>query len=378
MGRSAAAENPFLLPAAQFVAPVCFNEVSQSSDRQTMNRRQFNQTMAVLGAITTLPALACLNHVMAEPELGLEGSLIRIGLVSVGGADGNTVAAIAQGLPYVTSTIAIDTDAVALSSAGAGRTVLIGNGMDRPQHPRQAMEMARRRAAKIEAAIGDLDLLIVIAGMYGAAGKGMAPVVADIARRKDIGTLGIAITPAEWKGVESNPRVRYAVKEFQRAGASVFPINSQHMAQALGKDAPCVSQTVRNLCASVGHAVNQGQIVYVDRDGLRLALEPGGIAAMGFGSATGSDRVESAINGAIAHPLLGMDRLLSATGVLVNVRGNAGLHFSEVNEVARGIRSRLTLDPWLLYTGAVDESAGDQLIVSILATVPEAAAPAGD
>ena len=240
------------------------------------------------------------------------------------------------------------------------------------------MEMARRRAAKIEAAIGDLDLLIVIAGMYGAAGKGMAPVVADIARRKDIGTLGIAITPAEWKGVESNPRVRYAVKEFQRAGASVFPINSQHMAQALGKDAPCVCQTVRSLCASVGHAVNQGQIVCVDRDGLRLALEPGGIAAMGFGSATGSDRVESAINGAIAHPLLGMDRLLSATGVLVNVRGNAGLHFSEVNEVARGIRSRLTLDPWLLYTGAVDESAGDQLIVSILATVPEAAAPAGD
>ena len=378
MGRSTAAENPFLLPAAQFVAPVCFNEVSQSSDRQTMNRRQFNQTMAALGAVATLPAFARLTDVMAKPEIEQKKSLVRIGLVSVGGADGNTVAAIAKGLPYITQTIAIDTDAFALSSAGADRKVLIGNGAHRPMHPRQAYNMARAREVQIEDAIGDLDLVIVMAGLYGAAGKGIAPVVAEIAKRRDIGMLCIAITPAQWQGVDANPRVRNPMNQIQRAGGIVFPINSQHMAQALGKDAPCVNQAVRNLCASVGHAVNQGQIVCLDRDGLRLALEPGGIAAMGFGSATGTGRVESAINEAIAHPLLGMDRLLSATGVLVNVRGNAGLHFSEVNEVARGIRSRLTLDPWLLYTGAIDESAGDQLVVSILATVPEAAAPAGD
>ena len=344
-----------------------------------MNRRQFNQTMVALGAITSLPAVACRTDVMVEPELKSkpeperEGSLTRIGLVSVGGADGNSVAAIAQGLPYITRTIAIDTDAFALSSSGADRTVLIGNGAHKSQHPRQAFEVARRRAEKIEAAIGDLDLLIVLAGMYGAAGKGMAPVVAEIAQRKDIGTLGIAITPAEWQGAESNPRVRYAIKEFQRAGATVFPINSQHMVEALGDEAPCVRQTVRNLCEGIGYAFNQGQIVCIDVDGLRMALEPGCIGAMGFGSANGSARVGCAIKRAIAHPLMGMDRLLSATGVVINVRGAKGLHFSEVRAAVRKIRSLLTIDPMLLYSGSVDESIGDKVIVSILATVPEAA-----
>ena len=79
-----------------------------------MNRRQFNQAIAALGAIATLPAFARLTDVMAKPEIEQEKSLARIGLVSVGGADGNTVAAIAKGLPYITQTIAIDTDAFAL------------------------------------------------------------------------------------------------------------------------------------------------------------------------------------------------------------------------------------------------------------------------
>ena len=145
-----------------------------------MNRRQFNQAMVALGSITTLPAFARPSDAMAKPELEQEKSFVRIGLVSVGGADGNTVEDIAKGLPYITRTIAIDTDAFAIGSAGADRKVLIGNGVHRPVHPRQAYEMARRREAKIEAAIGDLDLVIGMAGLYGAAGKGIAPVVRNV------------------------------------------------------------------------------------------------------------------------------------------------------------------------------------------------------
>ena len=338
-----------------------------------MNRRQFNQTMAALGAVATLPAFARLTDVMAKPEIEQEKSLVRIGLVSVGGADGNTVAAIAKGLPYITRTIAIDTDAFAIGSAGADRRVLIGNGVHRPVHPRQAYEMARRREAKIEAAIGDLDLVIVMAGLYGAAGKGIAPVVAEIAKRRDIGMLCIAITPAQWQGVDANPRVQNPMNQIQRAGAIVFPIHSESMAKTLGEDTPCVSQAINNLCAALGHAINQFEIVGIDVDDLRLALEPGSIAAMGFGFANGSAHIESAFKRAIAHPLMGMDRLLGATGVVINVRAATGLQIREVSEAVRGIRRLLTLDAPLLYSTSIDETIGDKVIVSILATVPVAA-----
>ena len=335
-----------------------------------MNRRQFNQTMAALGAIATLPAFARQTDVLAKPELVQEKTLVRIGLVSVGGADGNAIGSIANGLQYITRTIAIDTDAFALSSTGADRTVLIGNGAHRPMHPRQAYNMARERETKIEDAIGDLDLVIVMAGLYGAAGKGIAPVVAEIAKRRDIGMLCIAITPAAWQGVDSNPRVRNSMNQIQRAGAIVFPIHSESMAKTLGEDTPLVSQAINDLCAALGHAINQFEIVGIDVDDLRLALEPGSIAAMGFGVANGSAHIERAVKRAIAHPLMGMDRLLSATGVVINIRAAGGLQISKVSEAVRGIRRLLALDTHLLYSASIDETIGDKVIVSILATVP--------
>lgn len=226
-GSEAVAASTNFLAATQSVAPFCFNEALLSSLRQSMNRRQFNQSLMALAAVTGLPALARTTNSWADPQ-PVE-SLPRIGLVSVGGADGNTVAAIAQGLPYATRTIAIDTDAFALMSSGANRKVLIGNGADRPQHPRQVYEIARRQAESIEAAIDGFDLLIVLAGMYGAAGKGIAPVLAEIAQRRDIGMVCVAIIPAPWQGVNANPRVRQPISQIRHAGATVFPVNSACM-----------------------------------------------------------------------------------------------------------------------------------------------------
>ena len=336
-----------------------------------MNRRQFNQAMVALSISTSLPAVAYKPYGFVEPEFESERPMARIGLVSVGGADGNTVAAIAQGLRHVTRTIAIDTDAFALIASGADRRVLIGNGAHRPCHRRQAFEMARRRAGKIEAAIADLDLLIVLAGMYGAAGTGMAGVVAEVAQRSDIGVLGIAIIPTEWEGVKANPRVAYGIHELLRGGACVFPIKSHRMALAVGEEAPCVTQTVRSLCGGIGYACNQGKMVGIDIEDLPMALEPGCIGAMGFGSASGTAPIGSAINKAIAHPLMGMDKLLRATGVVINVRGPA-LQLSHLCQATRGVRSLLKNDVWLYYSGSIDETIGDEVIVSILAAFPEA------
>ena len=337
-----------------------------------MNRRQFNQSLMALAAVTGLSALARTTNSWADPQ-PVE-SLPRIGLVSVGGADGNTVAAIAQGLPYATRTVAIDTDAFALMSSGANRKVLIGYGADRPQHPRQVYEIARRQAESIEAAIDGFDLLIVLAGMYGAAGKGIAPVLAEIAQRRDIGMVCVAIIPAPWQGVNANPRVREPISQIRHAGATVFPVNSACMTPVHSDDDLSVAQTVRNLCTSIGNALNPGKFVCIDSDDLQLVLEPGGIAAMGFGSAAGGGRIESAVKEAIAHPLLGMGRLLSATGILINVRGGTGLNIGKGYAALREIRGQLTRDPWMLYSVSIDESIGDKVIVSILATVPEAAA----
>ena len=336
-----------------------------------MNRRQFNQATVAIGATIALPTLADPTDTVVSMDLELEqkNQLVRIGLICVGGADGNTVASIVRGLPDITRTIAIDTDVVALNSAGADRLVLIGSGVEKPQHPHQAFEMAKKQANQIEAAMNDFDLVFVVAGMYGAAGKGIAPVIANIARMKRIIILGIAIMPTEWLDVHSTPRARYGIHEFQRAGATVFPINSPCMATKYGGDYSNISQTIKTLFFSVSRSLNQSRGIGIDLEELNLALTPGGVASIGFGSAKGANRAERAIQLAITHPLLGANKLRTATGVLVNIRGNpANFMFSEFKMVARFVGSYLLCDPWHLYSTSADESVGDELFVSILAT----------
>ncbi len=298
----------------------------------------------------------------------------RIGLVVVGGVDGANVAAIRQACPYVVRTMAIDRDSAALHHCSADRTVLIGDGTVHPIKPRTLCHMARAQAKDIAAAMADLDLVLIVAGLYGAAGQGIAPVVADIARHMRIATLAMAVAPAEWQGPLANPGARYAMQQLQRAGATVFPVPSQRMAMAPGAATSDLGQSIQHLLFCVEHALNQGQIVGIDMADLPKALNPGGMAAMGFGSATGPDRVQSAIQRAITHPLLGTDNLCNANGVLLNISGADGLQFSEVLAVFRAIQSLLTQKPWFVFSGSIDTSVGDELIVSLLATVPEAAA----
>jgi cell division protein FtsZ len=338
-----------------------------------VKRRQFNQVMVALSAITSLSALANATNASTKPLLKQEGEdcPICVGLVTVGGADGNSVAAIAHGLPYVACTIAIDRDSAALDNSGADRMVLIGDGYAGPMKSRSAFEMTRKKTHEIEAVIGDLDLVFIIAGMYGATGTGIAPVVADVARRRDIATIGVAITPTGWRGSQSNPRIRYAVREFRLAGATVLPTPSKYRGHALDNEGNAVSETIKNLFTTVGHSISQFQLLGIDFDDLQLVLNPGGIAAMGLGSAEGIGRAETAAHQATDHPLLGKDHLRNATGVLVNTRGKATcVTLAEVKTMTGLIRRSAPLDSTLLYSASIDDSVGEQLVVSILASTP--------
>ena len=158
---------------------------------------------------------------------------IRIGLITVGGTNSNTVAAMAHGLIGVACTIAIDRDSAALQNSGADRIVLIGAGDIGSIRPKKTHEMARKQANDIDAAINDLDLVLIVASMYGATGQGISPVVVEVARRRGIATLAIVVVPTEWQGESSRFGIDSAVRVLQRRGATVFPIPSKRIGDAL-------------------------------------------------------------------------------------------------------------------------------------------------
>ena len=93
--------------------------------------------------------------------------------------------------------IAINTDAQALLSSNAGRTIQIGTkitrGLGAGSNPAIGREAAEESREEIAEALEGADMVFVTAGMGGGTGTGAAPVVAEIA--KSLGALGSCYKP---------------------------------------------------------------------------------------------------------------------------------------------------------------------------------------
>lgn len=232
-----------------------------------MDRRQFIDSLVALGVFATLPALARANNTVTAK------SLMRIGLVGIGGAGGNTMAAIARELPRLGRTIAIEIHLHSFNYLKADRNILIGDGTVIAMHPTQTRNMAVAHVPEITKAVSDLDLVFIFTGMGGATGTGIAPLVAEITRRMDIPTFSVAISPFEWEGVQRNQRAQLGLHYLQRCGAKVFSISNERMVQSLGDESDEITQdvffdgislTARDLCIRVSNAVSQDRLTNID------------------------------------------------------------------------------------------------------------------
>ena len=116
-----------------------------------------------------------------------------IKVIGVGGGGGNAVSHMMEEGIQGVDFILCNTDYQALMKSGVKSKVHLGNrdlgaGND-PNKGREAAEMSKD---EIQALLDDnTKMLFVTAGMGGGTGTGAAPVIAKIAKEKDILTVGI-------------------------------------------------------------------------------------------------------------------------------------------------------------------------------------------
>jgi cell division protein FtsZ len=93
-----------------------------------------------------------------------------------------------------------------------------------------------------------------------------------------------------------------------------------------------------------------------------------GKAMMGTAVASGDDRARMAAEEAIASPLLEGVDLSGARGVLVNITAGRNLKLKETKEVMNIIRAYAADDATVIFGTAYDETMGDSLRVTVVAT----------
>jgi cell division protein FtsZ len=93
-----------------------------------------------------------------------------------------------------------------------------------------------------------------------------------------------------------------------------------------------------------------------------------GMALMGIGISAGENRAIEAAERAISHPLLEDLSIAGAKGVLMNITASSGMEFEEVAEASERIHKEVGDDAEIFWGTSVDESLGDEMRVTVIAT----------
>jgi cell division protein FtsZ len=300
-----------------------------------------------------------------------------IKVIGVGGCGGNAVEhMIGKGLPGV-EFIAANTDAQALKRSTAPIQLQLGSSLTRglgagarPEIGRDAaMEDKDRIAEMIEGA----DMLFITAGMGGGTGTGAAPVVAQVAKDRGILTVAVVTRPFRFEG--KRQRVADAgIEELKKCVDSLIVIPNDKLMQVLGEDVSVLdayaaaNDVLRSAASGIAEVINNAGLVNVDFADVRTVMSEVGMAMMGSATAAGADRARLAAERAVASPLLEEVNLSGARGVLVNITASSGLKMKEYHQVMETIKE-FTADEALVIVGTViDDSIGDELRVTMIAT----------
>ncbi|HNU10217.1 MAG TPA: cell division protein FtsZ [Rubrivivax sp.] len=303
-----------------------------------------------------------------------QGTQIKV--IGVGGGGGNAVEhMIAQGVQGV-DFICANTDAQALNRSNARTLVQLGtSGLGAGSKPEVARAAAEDAEAQIREAIAGAHMLFITAGMGGGTGTGAAPVIARLAKEMGILTVGVVTKPFEFEGRRRGKQADDGVVELEANVDSLIVVLNEKLLEVMGDDVTQeqafahANDVLKNAVGGISDIIHIPGLVNVDFEDVKTVMSEPGKAMMGTATAGGPDRATKAAEAAVACPLLEGIDLSGARGVLVLIAAaKNSFKLSESRNAMNTIRRYAAEDAHVIYGTAYDESLGDQLRVTVIAT----------
>jgi cell division protein FtsZ len=303
-----------------------------------------------------------------------QGTQIKV--IGVGGGGGNAVEhMIAQGVQGV-EFICANTDAQALNRSAARTLVQLGSsGLGAGSKPEVGRSAAEDAIEHIKETIAGAHMLFITAGMGGGTGTGAAPVIARVAKEMGILTVGVVTKPFDFEGRRRGRQADDGVAELEANVDSLIVVLNEKLLEVLGDDVTQeqafgeANDVLKNAVGGISDIIHVPGLVNVDFEDVRTVMSEPGKAMMGTATAGGPDRASKAAELAVACPLLEGIDLSGARGVLVLIAASkATFKLHESKKVMECIRRYADEEAHVIFGTANDESLGDQLRVTVIAT----------
>ena len=317
------------------------------------------------------------NQVINEFKLGVMSTLDKnyqrniIKAIGVGGGGIHAVNHMyLQGIEGVTFVV-LDTDSHLLDASPVHNRILLRSDT--------TCYIASEESESEIATLFDDDtkMAIIIAGLGGETGTDVAPVVARIAREKEVTlTIGIVTIPFRFEGPQKILKALKGVEEMSKHVDALFVFNNQHLTEifndldqtnAFAKSDETLATTVRSLC----DLITVKNKICLDFNDVNYTLRKGGNAFIVSGFGWGESRVSKALQNALESPLLKGCDVFSSQKILMNFYYNSDSEFPllmeemiEIQEFMKNFDEEVDV----IWGMSFDNKLVDQIKVTILAT----------
>ena len=320
-----------------------------------------------------------------EQMFQLTNSTIRqnekIVVFGVGGGGGNALNHIIESNVQGVDFVAANTDAKALDMSQAPNKIILGEtltrGLGAGANPQVGTNAAKESIDRIKEYITGADMLFITAGMGGGTGTGAAPVIAEAARDMGILVVGVVTKPF---GFEMRKRMLTAedgIIQLKKHVDALLIVETDKLLQmdSLSKmklvDAyKKVDEVLRQAVQGVTDLITKNGFVNLDFNDVKAILTNAGTAIMGMGEGDGEDRAAKAAKNAIESPLMTFP-VTGASGILLNVTTGSEILLNEMADAAKIIEETADPDAQVIWGHVIDDSLGDKVHVTLIATFPE-------
>lgn len=302
-----------------------------------------------------------------------------IKVIGVGGGGSNAINHMfKQGIKGV-DFIVCNTDSQALLNSPVPNKIQLGisltEGLGAGANPEVGQQSALESIEDIEKMLDtNTKMIFITAGMGGGTGTGAAPVIAQLAKERDILTVGIVTIPFQFEGKVRSEQALAGVERLRRQVDSLIVINNNKLREVYGnlgfkagfsKADEVLATASRGIAEVITHHYMQN----IDLKDAKTVLSNSGTAIMGSAIASGDNRAKEAIVEALDSPLLNDNKITGAKNVLLLVvSGTNEITIDEIGEINDHIQSEAGHNANIIMGVGEDESLGDSVAVTIIAT----------
>ena len=301
-----------------------------------------------------------------------------IKVVGVGGGGCNAVSRMYdEGIQGVSFAV-LNTDSASLKHSPVPVKLQLGSGLGAGARPEIGRQEAENSLDSIERLFDDhTRMVFVTATMGGGTGTGAAPVVARVAKKRGLLTIGVVTIPFYFEHRRKIIKALKGVSELRKNVDAMLIVNNERLCdvysdstmslkEALAEADNVLKNAVKGISELI--TISSAGNINLDFRDVETTMREGGGAIMAIGRAKGDHRVERAIIDALDSPLLYGNDISRAKRLLFNIYSSSEspILVMEMQEIDDFFDQ---LDPNIevIWGTSTDETLGEDAKVIILA-----------